>query len=293
MNRYESTKKASFLGIISNLFLLIIKILVSFISRSEAMFADAINSAGDIFSSLMSYIGNKIAGAPSDEDHNFGHGKAEYIFSMLISIFMIVISAKILIDSITSIFHHSTFIYSNFLIVVCLITILIKICLYLYCKKAYQTNANILLKASMKDHRNDTMLTIGTLTSSLLGKYGYFYFDGILGAIISIYIMLSGIGIFMESYKVLMDISLDSKEKDKIIEFILSNKDVLAVKDFYTVATGYKYIAILTIAVDGNLNTFTSHKIADTLERTIIKNFRKISKVIIHVNPVRKISKDS
>ena len=292
MNRYEITKKASFLGIVSNLFLLIIKLIVSLLSKSEAMLADAINSAGDIFSSLMSYIGNKIACHPSDADHNFGHGKAEYIFSLLISIFMVIVSAKILIDSLTSIFRPSQFNYTPFLIIVCVITILVKITLYIYCKKAYQTHANILLKANMKDHRNDTLLTTGTLISCLLSKYGYSYFDGIFGALTSIYIMLSGISIFMESYKILMDVSLDSTEKEDIIKFILSNKDVLDVKDFYTVATGYKYIAILTIALDGNLNTFTSHKIADTLERSIIKKYRKISKVIIHVNPVKKISKD-
>ena len=85
MNRYESTKRVSFLGIVGNVFLLIIKFIVAMFSHSEAMMADAINSAGDIFSSIMSYIGNKIACVPSDEDHNFGHGKAEYIYSLLIS----------------------------------------------------------------------------------------------------------------------------------------------------------------------------------------------------------------
>ena len=68
------------LGIIGNLFLLIIKGIIGFITKSQAMIADAFNSAGDIFSSLMTFIGNKIASKPSDDDHNLGHGKAEYIW---------------------------------------------------------------------------------------------------------------------------------------------------------------------------------------------------------------------
>ena len=86
MNRYTSTKRAGMFGMICNIFLMIIKGIVSFITGSQAMMADAFNSAGDIFSSLMTFIGNKISSKPCDEDHNLGHGKAESIYSMLISI---------------------------------------------------------------------------------------------------------------------------------------------------------------------------------------------------------------
>ena len=259
MNRYESTKKVGIIGIIGNIFLLIIKFIVAIISHSEALIADATNSAGDILSSLMTYIGTKIAHTPSDEDHNFGHAKAEYIFSMLISIFMIFIASKILFDSIMSVIHKQEFIFSYYLIIVCVATIMIKFCLYLYCKKTYIKHKNILIKTSMKDHKNDIFLTAGTLISIMFGYFNIYFMDGIFGAITSIYILITGIGIFLESYKVLMDVSLDKKEKSKIMSFILKQNGILNVSDFFTVATGYKYIGILTIDVDGNLNTFTSH----------------------------------
>ena len=86
MDRFNSTKKAGLLGIGGNIFLLIIKGIIGFSSRSQAMIADAMNSASDIFASLMTFIGNKIASEPGDNTHNFGHGKAEYIFSLFISI---------------------------------------------------------------------------------------------------------------------------------------------------------------------------------------------------------------
>ena len=86
MNRFKSVKIASLLGIVGNIFLLIIKAIIGFTTNSQAMIADAFNSAGDIFSSFMTFIGNYVASKPSDNDHNLGHGKAEYIYSMLISI---------------------------------------------------------------------------------------------------------------------------------------------------------------------------------------------------------------
>ena len=97
--KHKNIKIASILGIIGNIFLLIIKSIIGFITGSRAMIADAFNSAGDIFSSLMTYIGNKIASIPKDEDHNLGHGKAEYIYSLIISIIMILTSLIIFKDS--------------------------------------------------------------------------------------------------------------------------------------------------------------------------------------------------
>lgn len=73
MDRYKSTKIAGIVGIIGNIFLLVIKASVGFISKSQSMIADAANSAGDIFASFMTFIGNKISSKPGDEDHNFGH----------------------------------------------------------------------------------------------------------------------------------------------------------------------------------------------------------------------------
>ena len=288
MNRYESTKKVSFLGIIGNIFLLIIKFIMAIFSHSEAMMADAVNSAGDIFSSVMSYIGNKIAGIPSDEDHNFGHGKAEYIFSMFISIFMILVGMKILFSSIMTIIEGNTFQFSIYLVIVCFITILVKLFLYLYAKTMFIKHQNILIKANMKDHRNDMILTCGTLISVIFGYFGYYFFDGIFGAITSVYIIVTGVGIMIESYRVLMDASISKKDKELIIDYVLKFNQVMKVEDFYTVPVGYKYVVVLTIDLDGNLSTFASHEIADSIEKELIKKFKKIYKVIIHVNPIEK-----
>ncbi len=100
MEKFKLTEKASIFGIVGNIFLLIIKAIVGILTKSQAMIADSVNSAGDIFSSLMTFVGNKIASKPKDDDHNLGHGKAEYIFSMLVSISMMFVAIKLLESSI-------------------------------------------------------------------------------------------------------------------------------------------------------------------------------------------------
>ena len=112
MNRYKSGKIASILGILGNLFLLIIKCIVGIITNSQAMIADSINSASDIISSILTFIGNKIASKPRDEDHHLGHGKAEYIYSMLISILIILVAITVFKDSLVSLFNPSIFNFS-------------------------------------------------------------------------------------------------------------------------------------------------------------------------------------
>lgn len=150
MDRFEQTKKAGLYGIIGNIFLLIIKGTVGFIFRSQAMIADAANSAGDIFASLMTFIGNKIASTPEDDNHNFGHGKAEYLFSMFIAISMIVIAFKLLYDSIYTLIHGSNLSFSWLLVAVCITTIIVKLSLYLYTSRLAKKYNNILLEANKK-----------------------------------------------------------------------------------------------------------------------------------------------
>lgn len=283
--RYKEIKKASIFGIIGNLFLCIIKGTIGFITKSEAMIADGFNSAGDIVSSLMTFIGNKIASKPSDEDHNLGHGKAEYIYSMLISIIIIITSFIVIKDSIISLINKSKLIYSPYLIIVCLISIAIKLLLYLYTRKLSKKHHNLLVDANSKDHRNDIFITTINLVSCILSTKNIYVIDGISGIIIGLWIFYSGIKIFKESYDILMDRCISDDIKNEVFKIISSHPEIKKVIHFNSTPVGYKYQISFTIYVDGNLTTFESHKIADNLEKEIDKNIEEIYLTVIHVNP--------
>ena len=285
MERFDTAKKVGILGIIGNVFLFFIKIAVGLIGNSQAMIADALNSAGDVFASFMTWLGNRISSVPNDEDHNYGHGKAEYIFSMLISISMIIIALKLLYDSVFSIISHNQLVFSYKLIFVCIITIIVKLGLYLYTKCLYKKQPNLLVKANMVDHRNDMVITIFTTIAILLTKYNIYFFDGIVGIGISIWILLTGIKIYKESYDVLMDSSINNESKKMILEIIKSSKSVKRIGNLYSIPIGYRYIVVLTIFVDGAMQTKESHDITEELEKKILKKIDKIERVIVHVEP--------
>lgn len=286
MNKYKMIKKASILGIIGNIFLLIIKGIIGLTTSSMSMIADAFNSAGDIVSSLMTYIGNKISSVPRDNDHNLGHGKAEYIYSMLISIIIFMLSYEVFESSLNSLINKESYIFSYLLVVVCIITIITKLCLFLYTKKLAKDYNNLLIKANANDHRNDMLITSLNLIAIIFSKFGIFYFDGIVGMMIAIWIFISGIKIFKESYDVLMDKSLDIETKEKVYKIIKKHQEIKKVQHFNSTPVGYQYQISFTIFVDGNLSTFESHEIANNLEKEIDKKIPEIYLTVIHVNPI-------
>lgn len=214
-----------------------------------------------------------------------GIGKSEYIFSLLISISMIAISLKLLIDAIVSLIFGNIVKYSISLVIVCIVTIITKLFLFIYTNKLNKKYNNILLKANLKDHFNDCIVTSFTLISILLASKGIYWVDGVVGLGIAMWICFTGIKIFIESYNVLMDISIDENTKDIILDLIHNYKEIKSVENIYSTPSGYKYIIILTICLDGNMSTFDSHNLADSLERDI-KLLDNVSNVIIHVNPV-------
>lgn len=286
MKRFKYAEIASILGIVGNLFLLIIKGIVGFMTNSQAMIADAFNSAGDIFSSVMTYIGNRISSKPKDKDHNLGHGKAEYIYSMLISIVMFIMSLYLFKDSFYVILNKETYTFSKWLIIVCIITIIVKSLLYIYTSRVAKKYNNLLVKANSKDHRNDVLITTSNLISCIFAYYGIFFFDGIVGIAISSWILVTALELYKESYHVLMDKSISEETKKRVYAIIERHEEIKKVNHFNSTPVGYRYQISFTIFVDGNLSTFESHDIANRLEKEIDKEIKEIYLTVIHVNPV-------
>ena len=285
-NRFVVTKKAGIIGIVGNIFLLIIKATAGFMFKSQAMIADAMNSAGDIFSSIMTTIGNKISSAPSDEDHNLGHGKAEYIFSLFISIAMILVSGELLLKDISNLIkNENEIIFSWILVSVAIATIVIKFFMFIYTYIKSKKFKNILLEANMKDHRNDCIVATFTLISIIAAKFGYGMIDDIVGIGISIWIAYTGITILRESYNVLMDSCVDEKTLNEILEIIKKYPEIQKIDHLNSSPLGVKYMISVSIFVDGNMSTFDSHEIANKLEKEI-SSLNNIQLTIVHVNPI-------
>lgn len=285
MEKTKSIKKASIIGIISNLFLFIIKALIGFFTNSQAMIMDAFNSFSDIISSAITFIGNRIASRPRDDDHDLGHGKAEYFYSLIISILMFILTFKVASGAVKALFAKETYIYSNWLLVVCAITIILKFILYLYTNKIAKKYDNLLIKANSIDHRNDCFLTIGNMISAIFASFGITTIDSIVSLMIAVWIFISALGIFKNSYNVLMDKAISSELKKRVLDIILSHDEVIKIDHFNSTPIGYQYQISFTIFVDGSLSTFASHNIANSLEKEIARKVPEIFLTVVHVNP--------
>ena len=291
MNKFKAIKRASVLGVVGNLFLLIIKTIVGFITNSQAMIADAFNSASDVFSSIMTFIGNRIASRPRDDDHNLGHGKAEYIYSMLISIAMLLLGYEVIKSSIMSLVNHNKVEFSIWLVVVCITTLIVKSSLFIYTNYLCKKYDNLLLIANSKDHLNDCMITSLNLIACLLSLFEIYFVDGVVGIIISLWIFYSAIKIFIESYDVLMDKAISIETKNEVYKVIKNHKEIKRINHFNATPVGYQYQISFTIFVDGDMSTYDSHKIANDLEKEIDSKFPEIYLTVIHVNPIDEKSK--
>ena len=285
MDRYKTTRIASILGILGNLFLLIIKGIIGLITHSQAMIADSINSASDIVSSALTYVGNRIASKPRDDDHHLGHGKAEYFYSMLISILIIMVAVSVFKDSLLSFWRVNEFNFSFWYIVVCVVTILTKLGLFLYTNHLYKKYHNLLILANSRDHRNDMIVTLFTLLSGVFVYFNIYWVDSLVGLGISIFILIAGIKVFIESYNVLMDKAMSEETEKEVMDIIAKYSEVKKIQHFNATPVGYMYQVSFTIFVDGNMSTYESHDIANKLEKEI-SALDDIYLTIIHVNPI-------
>ncbi len=287
-SRYKDIKAASYLGIIGNIFLFVIKIIIGFISNSQAMLADAINSGSDILNSILTFIGNKISSKKADDDHNLGHGKIEYFYSLIISIIMIVLGIKVIRNAITSIIEKSNYNFSYWILVVCITTIITKLILYFYTNKVAKKHNSLLVKANALDHRNDCFITLSTLISAILSSYNIKYIDGVVALLIGIWIIYTAITIFINSYDVLVDKTCPEEIKEKVLNIINKHKEIERINHFNATPVGYRYQVSFSIFVDGTLSTFASHEIANNLEKEIDRDVEEIYLTVIHVNPIIK-----
>lgn len=284
MKNDNIAKKVGIMGAFSNLLLFVIKIFVGISFKSQGLIADAINSFGDVFSSIVTYVGGKISSKPADEDHEFGHEKAEFVASFLIGIFMIIVSSKTLYNSLKSIIYKEVFTWSYLLVIVTVTTIIIKLLLLGYVKRVSRQKETFLVIANSNDHRNDILLSFGVLIGIIFGYYGYTFVDGIVGAIISIIIAITGVKITHGAYEILIDKCINVEIVNTIKQEIENIQGVRHVDSIKSKPTGNLHMLIVKISVDPDMTVKDSHKIAGMI-RNKLKNKNNIYDVVVHINP--------
>lgn len=277
-------ERVSIICIITNFILLILKCVIGVISNSQAMIADSLHSFEDMVSSIISLIGIKISTQKVDSKHPYGYGKAEYIFSMIISMLMIVASISMVKSSICNIITLNKMNFSIGVIIVCIVNILLKTMLYIYTSIQYKKTKNILIRTSKEDQRNDIIITFSILISSIFSIFNIYLVDYILGLIISFWIGVVGIKIFRVSYNILIDTNISEDRIEQIKNKVLLFDVVESVDKIIGKPIGDKYVIILKISMQKNMDIYNSHDMQSKIKKTLLM-LEYVQDVVIHVNP--------
>lgn len=291
MNKLETKSqkaiRTTYWSIAGNTFLAITKGIAGIFGNSYALIADAIESTTDIFSSLLVLFGLKYAAKPADENHPYGHGKAEPLITFAVVGFLVVSATIIFIESIHNIQKpHS--IPKPFTLIVLGVIILFKEVSYRYViQKSKETNSTA-LKADAWHHRSDAvtslMAFIGISIALFFGK-GYETADDWAALLASLFIVYNAYLIFRPALGEIMDEHLH----DHIIEKIRAqSKNVVGVvgtEKCKVRKMGMHYIVDLHVIVQKDLTVFEGHQIAHNVKDTLMKDIPDIADILIHIEP--------
>ncbi len=278
-------KFAGLVGIVTNLLLFMAKVVIGLMSNSVAVIADAVNNLTDTVSSAVTWIGFKISGKPADADHPYGHARMEYVAGLLISVVIMFLGAQLLKTSVDKILHPEATEFSIAAIIILSIAITVKLWQCLFYRKIGKLIDSTTLIATSIDSRNDILATSAVLVSALLDRFAGIDVDGYLGAVVSIFILISGIQLVMETISPLLG-NPPSKEMVKTIyEKILSYPGIIGLHDLniHSYGAGRCYASV-HCEVPAEQDIMKSHDIIDNIERDFINELD--IHLVIHLDPV-------
>lgn len=278
-------KLSGAVGIVSNLILSALKVTAGLVFGSIAIVADGINNISDAGSSIITLIGFKLAGLPEDKNHPYGHARYEYITGLVVSFVIILLGFQLLKESVIKIIHPDPISFSLLTAILLVIAILIKIwqmCFYI--KVGKKINSTTILAVS-KDSRNDIIATSAVLLGLIVGKVTGIQLDGILGAMVAVFIIISGIQLIRETVSPLLGESPDPELVAQIRSIMMSYDGILGIHDLVVHEYGPgKIFASAHAEVDSSVDVLTSHDLIDRAEREI--NSQLGIHFVIHMDPI-------
>ncbi len=291
-DRDRITNKTINLGLVSNIFLSLIKTLIGVFGHSSALLADGINSTSDVVYYIAVKILTKQAHKPADEEHPYGHRQLESIAAIIVGAFILTTGIAIFWGAVNSVYDLLTgskpeYTVSLFALVVAVLTLLIKLYLLSITRRNEKLTKNPTLRALANDHLNDIMASISVMVGVLGSRLGLLWMDPFAGAIVSIFILKTGISIIMDSSSELMDTFPDESFKQDIKQAAsevpgVKHIDIIGLHRF-----GPYFTINVNIGVEGHLSINQGHTIADEVERILLDKFSgSLRKVHVHYHPV-------
>lgn len=283
----EKATKVLVKSLIVNILLTLTKFVFGIIYKSKVLVADGIHSLSDLATDIVSIYGSKLSLKPADNEHPYGHGKIEYLTSIVIGAVILALALSLLGNSLNA----KTTITSNMVLYVTIFTILAKYLISRYIlSKGVKYKSNLLV-ASGKESRSDVIssaIVIVTYFLSKLSSYSkiFLYSDTIGTFIIGLIILKTAYRILKENIvSILGEIEQDEEYLDKIREIILENSEVVNIEELNIIKYGHYYQANITINMDSNVTLEDACLVSDRIKKKLINKKTRISYAKISINP--------
>ncbi len=297
-DRAKIAKETSFLGLISNIMVALLKVILYTFTGSISILSDAVNNITDCVGSIISIIGIKLAAKPRDRDHPYGHGRLEYLISLVVSGIVLSVGFQFLRTSVGKILHPVAITYPKSTIVVLIITVFIKFWQASFYAQVARAIDSTTLKAQEKDSLSDTLITLVVIVAIVIEKFTGKILDGYVGVLVALFILYTAISLIYETISIILGRGLSEETKHEIKSKVstydgISNVHNMMVTDFGP----DNIIVLIDAALDYNLTLEEAHNIVDKVEREVSELLG--IKLIIHADPlgsssdiIRSVSKD-
>ena len=280
--------KVSFVTIIGNILLSVMKLIVGFIAHSNAMISDAIHSASDVFSTFVVIIGIKLASKKADKEHPYGHERLECVAAIVLSMVLFITGFGIgtaALKNITSGDYNNIVVPGILALVAAIVSIVSKEAMYWYTRYNAKRIDSSALMADAWHHRSDAFSSIGALIGIAGARLGFPIMDSIASMIIFVFIIKAAYDIFKDAIDKMVDHACDDDTVNQIRECVMKHEDVLGIDMLQTRIFGNKIYVDLEIATDGSYTLSKAHTIAESVHDDIEKSFPKVKHIMVHVNP--------
>lgn len=272
-------------GVVCNLILAAAKLVIGSLAGSVAITADAMNNLSDATSSVVTFVGFKLAEQPADEEHPYGHARYEYISGLVVAAIILFIGFELGKSSVQKIFHPEATVFSVALLLVLLLSVAVKFWLFLFNRSLGKQVDSTTLLATAEDSRNDCIATLAVLIAAVMERLTHVSLDGYMGLAVSVFIFISGIKLVRETISPLLGESVPVELRALIVDYISSHPKVLGYHDLYVHDYGPgRRFASLHVEMDSREDPLLCHEIIDDMERECFASHGV--QLVIHYDPV-------
>ena len=272
-------------AIVVNIVLALLKIISGNIFRSVSLISDGLNSLSDLITNILVIIGLKVGENPEDEEHPFGHGKIESVFSVIIGTFIMITAFDIIKENIMGLFQMKGEVISSPMpVIITVIVIVIKIFQLFFMKNKTKDYRGALINSLLEDYKADIVISISVLMGILLSRINP-VFDVFVGVSVAIYIMYSGYNLIKDNALILLD-SQDEELLESVRKDLSEFDEIENAHDFRMTTSGKNIYLFIDVRMNKSITIDEAHEITNKISKFIKHKYKNIKRVLIHAEPV-------